>query len=35
MRIKNVKEPYAAIFNINSTTIEVCYRKTNFINTYN
>ena len=33
--LKMLKETYAAIFDINSIIIEVCYRKTNFINTYN
>lgn len=33
--LKMLKETYTAIFNKNSKTIEVCYKKTNFIKTYN
>jgi hypothetical protein len=34
-QLKMLKETYAAIIDINSNTPEVCYKKTNFIKTYN
>lgn len=33
--LKKLKETYAAILDKNSNTAEVCYKKTNFIKTYN